>query len=77
MENCMRNMAVLISCICLAALLACSGKGAEAEELFQTAQLEELQKNHDHACQLYQEIIKHYPKHAYAEKAKKRLAALK
>ena len=62
--------------MCLFALLACSGNQGEAKELFETAQLEELQKNNDHARQLYKDILKQYPKSDYAKKAQVRLTAL-
>ena len=57
------------------ALSCCSGNNAK--ELFDTAKLEELQFNPDHATKLYQEIVNKYPESEYAEKAKERLAALK
>jgi TolA-binding protein len=47
-----------------------------AEELFETGQFEELQNNQAHAKQLYQEIMKKYPKSEYANKAADRLSAL-
>ncbi len=52
----------------------CSGNNAQ--ELYKTAKLEELQNNPEHARQLYQEIIKKYPKSEYAKNAKNRLSAL-
>jgi len=57
------------------ALPGCSGN--KAEELFETAKLEELQNAPDHATKLYQEILDKYPKSEYAQKAKERLSALK
>ncbi len=56
------------------ALSACSGQNAE--ETFETAKLEELQKNFAHARQLYREIIEKYPKSEYAAKAAERLTEL-
>ena len=56
-------------------LSACSGN--KAEELFETAQLEELQNAPDHARKLYQEIVDKYPEGEYALKAKERLSAMK
>ncbi len=53
---------------------ACSGK--KAEEIYETAQFEELQKNTVHAKQLYQEITEKYPDTEYAVKASERLKAL-
>jgi TolA-binding protein len=57
------------------ALSGCSGNGAK--ELFDTAKLEELQDNHEHARQLYQEIIDNYPESQYANRANERLSELK
>jgi TolA-binding protein len=66
---------ILISIMIFAiALSGCSGK--KAEELYEIAQFEELQKNQVHARQLYQEIINKYPKNEYAKKAADRLSAL-
>lgn len=60
-----------------AAILFLSGcSGDRAEEIFDTAKLEELQKNFPHARQLYQEIIEKYPKSEYAAKAAERLKEL-
>jgi hypothetical protein len=53
--------------------IGCSGG---AEELFETAQFEELQKNRPHAIQLYREIIEKHPKSPHAVTAKERLAEL-
>jgi TolA-binding protein len=53
---------------------ACSGK--KAQEIYETAQFEELQKNTVHAKQLYQEIMEKYPGTEYAVKASERLKAL-
>lgn len=63
---------MIILCVCLS---GCSGK--RAEELFETAKLEELQNNPEHASKLYQEIIEKYPKSEYSKKAQDRLSALK
>jgi len=52
----------------------CSGN--DAKELFETAQLEELQNNPDHAIKLYREIIGKDPESEYAGRARKRLDAL-
>jgi len=66
----------LIFLIALAVMFsACSSK--KAEEIYETAQFEELQKNTVHAKQLYQEIMEKYPKTEYAVKASERLKALR
>ncbi|MCP4347915.1 MAG: outer membrane protein assembly factor BamD [Desulfobacterales bacterium] len=71
----MKKTVLIFMIILSIGLLGCSGK--KAEELFETAELEELQKNPEHASELYQELIEKYPKSEYAEKARKRLSALK
>jgi TolA-binding protein len=59
----------------LATLLSgCSGDSAE--QLFDTAKLEELQDNREHAKKLYQEIIDKYPESDYGKRAEERLSAL-
>lgn len=54
-------------------LMACSDKAAE---LYDTAQFEELQKNREHAVQLYKEIVEKYPDSAQAKESAKRLEEL-
>ena len=56
------------------AFSSCSGK--KAEETYETAQFEELQKNYAHARQLYKEILAKHPESEYAAKASERLKAL-
>jgi outer membrane protein assembly factor BamD (BamD/ComL family) len=58
----------------LLVFLGCSGK--KAEELYETAQFEELQKNYPHAKQLYNEIVEKHPNSEAAKKASERLKAL-
>ena len=70
----MRRAILISMMIFVIALSGCSGK--KAEELYEIAQFEELQKNQAHARQLYQEIINEYPKSEYAKKAADRLSAL-
>ena len=67
--------------IIIAALLAvsmvlsgCSGDGAES--IFETARLEELQDNPEHAKKLYRDIIQQYPDSPFAQKAKDRLSSM-
>ncbi len=55
-------------------LSACSGSGAK--ELFETAQFEELQNNHKHAVQIYEEITTKYPDSDFAAKARQRVNEL-
>jgi len=61
--------------ICLSTFSACTGNNAE--DLFETARFEELQRNREHAEQLYNEIILKYPESEYAGKAKERLSELR
>ena len=60
----------------LLASLFFAGCSGGAEELFETAQFEELQKNRPHAIQLYREIVEKHPKSPYAVTAQERLAEL-
>ena len=68
-----KRMVILIVAFGLA-LASCSGNNAE--QLFETAKLEELQDNREHAKKLYQDIVNRYPDSSYAQEAKARLAAL-
>jgi len=56
-------------------MTACGGNGAQ--EIFDTAELEELQNNPEHALTLYQEIVDKYPSTPLAKKAKERIKALR
>lgn len=65
----------LVFLITLAVMFfACSSK--KAEEMYETAQFEELQRNTVHAKQLYREIMEKYPETEYAVKASASLKAL-
>ncbi len=57
-------------------LLGVVGCGDDPEQMFETAQFEELQNNHSHARELYGRIIQADPNSNLAKKAKERLAAL-
>jgi len=59
-----------------AALMIGGCSGENAKEIFETAQLEELQKNHAHAKELYRKLIQKHPESAYAAKAREKLDAL-
>ena len=65
---------IVISVIVILAFSSCSGK--KAEEIYETAQFEELQRNYPHARQLYQEIIEKYPESDFSKRASERLKAL-
>jgi TolA-binding protein len=57
--------------------LALSGCGGPAaDELLDTAKLEELQHNPAHARALYEEVIRRYPGTPQAERATARVRAL-
>ena len=70
----MKQIILILMIILAMALLGCSGNNAE--QLFDTAKLEELQDDREHATKLYQEIIEKYPESEYAKRAKERLSAL-
>ena len=56
-------------------VMGCSGDSAK--DLYETAQLEELQKNRAHALQLYEEILQKHPNSEYAKKAEERLTVIR
>ena len=70
----MRRSLYLLCAMCCLTLWACSGN--QAQELLDTAQLEEQQHNLPHARQLYDDVIRLYPSSAQAETARARLAQL-
>ena len=70
----MKRVVLILTILVSLVLSACSDN--RAQELFETAELEELQHNQDHARQLYEEIISKYPNSEYAKNAEERLAAL-
>jgi TolA-binding protein len=67
--------AIVILVLLVTALFGygCSDK---AQELYETAQFEELQKNKPHAAKLYREIINEYPESEYVSKAREQLEKL-
>lgn len=64
----------LFMALCFFSFSACSENNAE--DLFKTAQFEELQNNKEHAEILYKEILTKYPESEYSNKAEKRLSEL-
>ncbi len=71
----MKRILIISMMILSLALSGCTG--GKARELYETAELEELQNSHDHAARLYQKILDKYPASEYAVKARERLAAIK
>ena len=71
----MKSLLMLLAVVANLMLTGCSGD--KGKELFETAQFEEKQHNIPHAVQLYEEIVKKYPKSDYAGKAGERLMELK
>ena len=71
----MKNWLTIFLIVFALSVAGCSGK--KAQEKYETAQFEELQKNYVHARALYQEIIEKYPESEYAKEASQRLTALK
>jgi outer membrane protein assembly factor BamD (BamD/ComL family) len=70
----MKRLLLVFLAALFLAFSSCSGK--KAEEAYETAQFEELQKNYAHARQLYKEILAKHPESEYAAKASERLKAL-
>ena len=60
--------------VSLFSFTACSENNAE--DLFKTAQFEELQNNKEHAEILYKKFLNNYPESEYSKKAEKRLSEL-
>ncbi len=71
----MKNLKIIFFYGVLVFVAACSGSGAK--ELYETAQFEELQNNHRHALQLYEEIVRDYPTSEFAKKSSERILKLK
>jgi len=57
-------------------VLPLAGCGDGAEEMFETAQFEEVQNNKEHARKLYNRILRDHPDSPFAAKARERLAAM-
>lgn len=60
----------------LALVLALAGCGDGAEELFETAQFEEVQNNEEHARKLYRRILRDHADSPFAVRARERLEAM-
>ena len=71
----MKRGAYILLLILLLAFAGCSEK--RAQELYETAQFEELQNNRPNAEKLYREIIETYPDTEVAQRARERLEAMK
>lgn len=56
--------------------LPLAGCGDGAEEIFETAQFEEVQNNQEHARKLYNRIQRDHPDSPLAARARERLAAM-
>ena len=69
-----RGIYILLVFVILA-FAGCSDK--MAQELYETAQFEELQNNKPNAAKLYRKILEKYPDTATAVKARERLEAMK
>ena len=70
----MKQILLILMIIFATVLSGCSSNGAE--QLYETANLEEIQDNREHARKLYQDIIDKYPESEYAKRAKERLSGL-
>jgi len=71
----MKQLIVILTLMVAFAVGGCTGDSGK--QLFETAKFEELQNNREHALELYQAIVKKYPKSEYAKKAEERLKELK
>ena len=57
--------------------MAMLGCGEDPQQLFDTAQFEEKQRNRPHAQELYERIIRDHPNSSVAQQARERLEAWK
>ena len=71
----MKNLKIILISSFLLFVTACNGSGAK--DLYETAQFEELQNNHRHALQLYEEILRDYPEIEFAKKSGEKIIKLK
>jgi len=71
----MKRIVLVLTIFLAITSFGCSG--STPEDLFDTAKLEELQDNHEHARELYQQIIEKYPESEYAKQSKERLTKMK
>ncbi|MGD9973386.1 MAG: tol-pal system YbgF family protein [Desulfatirhabdiaceae bacterium] len=71
----MKNLFLIIMFIALSGFFACSGNSAQ--DILDTAKLEEKQNNPEHAKTLYEEVIKKHPNTPFAKEAEERLNAIK
>ena len=70
----MKQLILVLMMVAVFLGVGCTGNNAG--ELFETAEFEELQKNHTHAAQLYKEILEKHPDTEYARKDRERLRIL-
>ena len=70
----LRNFIILLIITGSLTISACSG--GNGEDLYETAQFEELQNNPEHAMKLYEELIEKYPDSEYAAKARDRISEM-
>ncbi|MEE4355201.1 MAG: hypothetical protein V2I97_01960 [Desulfococcaceae bacterium] len=67
---------IILVLLLIFSLFLCGCGGGKAKEIYDTAQLEELQNNPEHARRLYAEIMEKYPDSEFARKAGERLKTL-
>ena len=69
-----KSLSMLAVVALAAALTGCPGSAAQ--DMLETAQLEEVQNNPENARKIYRRIVEQYPNSSQAEEAKARLDAL-
>lgn len=69
-----KPLSSLAAVVLAVTLIGCPGSGAQ--EMLETAQLEEVQDNHENARKIYQKIVEQYPDSPHADKARARLEAI-
>lgn len=71
------SKSIICTTFVLGLFFGSAGCGESPQQLFETAQFEELQNNQSHARELYEQIIRTHPNSDFAKKAALRLAELK
>lgn len=68
MTGIMKSLCVSMALMIAVGVSSCTAD--KTDELFETAQFEELQNNKEHARQIYEEIVQKYPGSDVAKKLK-------
>lgn len=65
-----------VTCSVILVLAACTGGDRAARELCDLARFEQQQFNHEHARELYEQVLRQYPDSSSADTARAALSAM-